>query len=99
MILILIVGFYSYFAERVRITRTLTLTGARARVYGALLIALAIPMRLFLGYVLVPALPRRVTSDPLFFGAANVAVLVFFFLLPAFLLRDRTTIELAGTDL
>ena len=89
MILLLIVGIYALVTKRVRVTRSFTLTGECARIFGIVLVAGAIPYTLLLRAVLPEIIPHAILRDPFLFRLVNLIALALALFGSAFVFRDR----------
>ncbi|MEA2345177.1 MAG: hypothetical protein QOF63_3346 [Thermoanaerobaculia bacterium] len=89
MILLILVGLFAVVAKRVRITHSFTLTGDRARNFGATLIIGAIPATLVLNLVIRPFLPRVILSNRMLLPFVNVVFLAVVLFGTAWYFRDH----------
>jgi hypothetical protein len=96
MLLIAAFAIYAIIAKRVRITRTLTLTGRNARNYGITLLLILIPAGLLINLALGLILPEAVNADPIAGRLIRIVLLGAMLVLLAFGFRDAATAP-AGT--
>jgi hypothetical protein len=86
LLLVAVFAIYAIVARRIRITRSLTLTGTNARNYGIVLLVTLIPVLLIFRAILSAVLPHWVYGVPgltrvimvVCFGAVALAIAVFF---------------------
>lgn len=83
MLLMIIVGIVVLIAGKLKLTRSISLSGRRARWYGATLILTAIPFTLLFGGLLAVLLPESVLGHPVYRRVLNYAVLIGYLVLLA----------------
>ena len=98
MILVLLVGVYALVSPNIRVTHSFKLTGRSARLYGALLIVLAVPVSFVLNIVYRLIVPSTIRLQPLVRPVANVLFLAIFMFGLAALCRDRALPEDAASS-
>lgn len=88
MLLAMVLGLVVLIRGSLRITRSLTLVGERARWYGLTLLLSAIPFGLIVGSLLTAVAPESVLSHPLWRRLINWAFLAGYLLVLALLFRS-----------
>jgi hypothetical protein len=88
-LILLIVGVYALVTKKVRVTRSFTLTGESARVFGFVLVIGAIPYALLVGAVIPWIVPRSILRDSVLVKLLNVMILAVALFGTAFVFRDR----------
>ncbi len=89
MILIAAFALYAILVRRVHITRSFTLTGSNARVFGFTLLVLLIPMVLAISFVLPRVLPPAVLANEVATRMIGIAALGALMFGLALIFRDR----------
>jgi hypothetical protein len=82
-------AIYVIIARRVFITRSFTLTGEKARVFGFLLLILVFPATLLIHAGMRAFLPSEVLAHPVFGRLIGIGVLGLFALALAYAFRDK----------
>lgn len=90
MILIVIISFYVLISGRFRITRSFSVTGKRARYYGATLLVALVPAVMLIRNILPHIVPEAFLVDPVWSRLLNAAFLFAYMFLLALPFRDRS---------
>ena len=89
MILLLLVGIVVLIVGNIRVTRSFRLTGSRARLYGATLILVALPVTFFSRLMVPPVLSAFHIDNVIGYQISNLVILATTFILPALAFRSK----------
>ena len=90
MILIVIIALYVLISGKFRITRSFSVTGKRARWYGATLLVALVPAVMLIRSILPLIFPEAFLIDPVWSRMLNAAFLFAYMFLLALPFRDRS---------
>ena len=90
MIALILIGLIVLIIGKVRLTRSIRLTGKRARWYGLSLLVTAIPFTLVVGTVVAYITPESVLSSVLWSRVINYGLLISYMILLALPFRQRS---------
>lgn len=87
MILVLLLAAYAFVTQNIRITSRFSITGARARFFGLVILIVAFPA-MFLVQPLVMTFAPSIAHDPVAFRATGLAFILAIVVVIAFLFKD-----------
>jgi len=89
MILLIIVGIVVLAVGKLKLTRSIVLTGKKARWFGLMLFVTAVPFSLIVGGLLAVMTPESILANPGLSTAMNYALVIGYIVLLALPFRDR----------
>jgi hypothetical protein len=93
MIALLLVGLIVLIVGKLRLTRSIGLTGKRARWYGLTLLLTAIPFTLLVGTAVAAITPESVLTHPLWSRIINYGLVIAYLVLLALPFRERQSVS------
>lgn len=89
MLLLIIIGIVLLAVGKLKLTRSIVLTGKRARLYGLTLVITAVPYGLIVGGIIAAVAPEAILANPGLRIAMNYALVITYLVLMALPFRDR----------